>query len=317
MKIKKQLSRITALLTLLLSLVLSGCSGPGIYGLTVIAEDQLEVESGEQVYGDLILLEGQIQMEPLAETYGNLYIAGGSAQINGTVYGDVVLLFGDLELGNQGRIEGDLMISGGSSTIAPQAIVSGEISTAETTVALFEQGGEEETSNLGWLAAMGLLYVLAAYVFVRYRPQPVRRIQAVFLEHSLAALAMGLLGWVVLPSLLLLMISTLVLLPVALLLALALLLTIFFGWIALSLIMGERLAKLIKRPLSPGLAAAAGAVLLLVGIYLVSLIPLINVLTAGFLAIISLGAILLTRFGISAFSPPVDQTPQEPYSTET
>jgi hypothetical protein len=302
------------LLILLFALFLSGCSGPGIYGLTVIAEDQLIVGADERLYGNVVLIDGQLQMEQQSELFGNLYIAGGRAGINGTVHGNIILLLGDLALDEHARLEGDLSFSAGNLSIDPQAVVLGDVSTAETIAEMFAPDEREESSALGWFLPLGLLYVLFTYVFVRYRPRPVQRIRVVFQEHSLVALAMGLLGWVVLPSLLLLMISTFVLLPVALLLGFVLLLTILFGWIAFSLLLGERLAGLSNRPLSPQLSATAGAVLLLVGLYLVGLIPVLNLFTTGLLATLSLGAILLTRFGLTTFSPPVDNTPDELFS---
>lgn len=304
-------------LALLFSLLLSGCSQPGIYGLTIISAGELEVAANERLHGDVLLVDGALGMQPGSQLLGNLFIFGGRADIDGEVLGSVTMVFGELSLGQNAHVYGDLLLSGGAYAANPRAVIEGEVSTAETLVALFEQEENAPTLSLRWFVPLGLLYVLITYVFVRYRPRPVLRIQAVFREHTLAALALGLLGWVVLPSLLLLMVFTLVLLPVALLLGLSLLLTIFFGWIAFSLLLGERLSTWLDRRLSPETTAAVGAGLLLAGLYLVGSIPLLNVFITGLLATLSLGAILLTRFGLTTFSPPVDDTPTEMFRPES
>ena len=119
-------------------------------------------------------------------------------------------------------------------------------------------------------------------------------------------LAVGVLGLIVGLSLLVFMVFTVVLIPVALLVAMAGLLGTTLGLVSLGVLA-------VRRTLGPsafggriGLQAAIGSVALAVAVLLISGIPLVGELTVAVVAATALGAWLVTRFGTRRM--PVEQT---------
>ncbi|MDX1417032.1 MAG: hypothetical protein R3293_22700, partial [Candidatus Promineifilaceae bacterium] len=119
--------------------------------------------------------------------------------------------------------------------------------------------------------------------------------------HWLAAVAVGLLVLLVLPVLLVLMAFTVILLPLTLILAGLILLLLGVGFIALGSQLGGWLGRLAHRTARPGWATFGGTLLLL----LLFKVPLVGEVLVGGTAVLALGAMLLTRFGLRPYTPPL------------
>jgi hypothetical protein len=292
-------------------LFLSGCAVQDVYTLTLITGERLEIPPDEKLRGDVLLFDGDFVLEEGGLLTGNLFVLGGDAFVASEVQGEVVLLFGSLRLEPSALILGNLNLTGGVFSCADGAEIRGQI---ESGLSDHSSAQASRRSLSLWFVLMGGFGVsVTSYLFLRYRPLPVRRIQEVFLRHWLVAAAMGVLGFVVIPTLLLLMVFTVVLIPVVLILGLLLVFLLLLGWVAIGLTLGEWISGRLSRQLPPRWLAAMGALLLWVLYFLLERIPPIHFLVFGSLFTVSLGALLLTRFGFTRFTPPEEQSIQEKY----
>jgi cytoskeletal protein CcmA (bactofilin family) len=76
--------------------------------------------------GDAIVVVSGDVTVPRGETVDGIYIASGDLRLAGRVDGDVVLFAGDATV--SGRIDGDLITFGGQSRLLPRAYVGGDVS---------------------------------------------------------------------------------------------------------------------------------------------------------------------------------------------
>ncbi len=94
-----------------------------------------------------------------------------------------------------------------------------------------------------------------------------------------------------------------------------------FGWISLGMIVGARLSAALKLyTLSPAVTAALGTGVLTLAAHVIGWIPCAGWVTVGLLAMIGLGAVLLTRFGTRPYLsglPPAPVPPAPPAPTLT
>jgi len=72
----------------------------------------------------IVVISGDVTV-PRGETVDGIYIASGDLRLAGHVDGDVVLFAGDATV--SGRIDGDLVTFGGRARLLPRAYVSGDV----------------------------------------------------------------------------------------------------------------------------------------------------------------------------------------------
>jgi len=70
-----------------------------------------------------------------------------------------------------------------------------------------------------------------------------------------------------------------------------------FGWVAMGLQVGWRMAQAFKRDWHPATQAGLGTLVLSLVVYAVNLIPCVGFVFWVMLAVLGLGAVTLTRFG--------------------
>jgi len=100
---------------------------------------------------------------------------------------------------------------------------------------------------------------------------------------------------------------TIILIPFTILFAMALAIALFCGWIAVGLELGNRLAKAFKTTWTVPLATGLGTLLLtLVAAMLSWVLSCLSGVFVFLVAIIGLGSVILTRFGVKDY--PVSQT---------
>jgi hypothetical protein len=147
---------------------------------------------------------------------------------------------------------------------------------------------------------------LAAAATVRFIPHALGRVSRAATRQALVSGSLGLLVAVVAPALIVMMAFTVILVPLALLSLLAAGFVVAYGWIALGTALGNRLASRLHRPAGPSLRAFLGTWLFLLLLGVVELIPVAGSLLSLLVAIIALGAVLLTRFGTRTFVPAIN-----------
>lgn len=300
------------ILSLIVLSLLSACAGMERVTYTLITDGKHLLAPGESLPGEVVIGGGEFTIAEGARLTGSLFIVGGHVNLGGEVHGNVSVLLGEAILTPSARVGGDLQVSGGALTLAEGAQVAGRLVYEPTS-------DETQPRSLGRQVATLVLSALplsvAAYLSVRYRPQPLLRLRQALTGYPLASASMGLLGLVVFPTLLLLMVFTVLLIPAALIFGLGILLGILGGWLAMGLALGEALFRRLKRQARPEISALVGTAIFLIAASVLQAVPWLGLPLAGLAGILGLGALMLTRFGTRRFVP-AQQEDKDPLYVE-
>jgi hypothetical protein len=297
----------------------------------VVTGDDYTLEAGETLNGNLVVIGGTAIVEEGAVVTGQLVIFGGSATLSGTVEEDVVVFGGSLELTATAVVEGNLVRSGGSVRGEEGYEVRGSESQGFATPPLniptpVRPFAEDSVwwpvrglFNFIWQSMVALTTAIAAgllaLVIVLLLPEQTRRVSAAMLTAPILSGGVGLLTLIAVPALaVVLALATLLCFsPFSLLAMLIYGIALFFGWIAVGALLGERLAASTRwQNASPAVAAAAGAFLLTLVVSGLSVLPggeFLSSLMGLVVAAVGLGAVTLTRFGTQAYLPAPPTTP--------
>jgi hypothetical protein len=153
------------------------------------------------------------------------------------------------------------------------------------------------------LAALGALIIV-------FLPSQLKQVADVAEKSAAPSLGVGCLTWLVVPPLMILFVVTCLGIPLSLALAIAFVAAIVLGWIAISVIIGDRLLNALKvKNIVPILAMVVGILVL----WLVTSVPIVGWVVWLFIATLAVGAVALTRFGTRPYPPaalaPVAPTP--------
>jgi hypothetical protein len=296
-----------ALLLAVIAIVLSACGEQGSIGGLLVMEGRHTVESRATLYGDLLVLDGQVEVRRGGRITGSAFVLNGDVVIAGRVDGDVAVVGGRVRITDEATIAGGLRRGGGEVDQGPRASVGSELVSplaVDAIIGLTRPSAETDGVSPWTLVQLAVLALLAA-VAGRVAPRSIGRMSAAVRRQPLVPLAVGVLALFVGLSLLVFMIFTVVLIPVALLLAMASALGASLGAVALGVL-------LVRGVLGPGwlggrlgLQAAVGSTVVAAVVLLASRIPLIGELTVAGVGSIALGAWLVTRFGTREM--PVEQ----------
>jgi hypothetical protein len=226
---------------------------------------------------------------------------GGELYVDGDVQGDLNFLGGHLRLGPNARVNGVLNAGSQQVEISSQAVISGGVSV--TNGVDLSSAKRSRSNRLIWLLPEALGLSLLASLLVHFWPRPFRSLQRAALHYPLPSAAMGLLVSIVGPSLMVMMAFTILLVPMALLLFILMGACILYGWVAFGLAAGCWISFHLEKPLRPDQAAFLGTLLFVLGAGLLSFVPLVGPLLDLLLGLLSLGAVLFTRFGLREFVP--------------
>ena len=255
-----------------------------------------------------------------------MVVVGGSASVAGEIDGDVVVFGGDVVLRSTAVVDGDLVIIGGNVHRDSGAVVRGDEERVEFEG--FPNIGPLPTRlnfGRGWdgfsrsifdvfgdivvalaLAAIGLLVVL-------FWPKQTEMVGQAVLVAPLPSAGVGLLTGVVAVVLIVLLAITICLSPVAFLLGVAMLVAGIFGWIAIGLLVGQRLLEAFGvKGFTRLMAVAVGTLLISV----LRAIPCLGDLMGFVVGCAGLGAVVLTRFGRQTYPLPTRVPPAPPVLAE-
>lgn len=269
------------------------------------------IESGETVRGDVVAFGGPVTVERGAEVDGNVIAWGGPVTIAGQVTGDVTAWGGPVNLQDSAVVKGDVITIGGPIRRSPGAVVEGEITEGFRFDTLhsfrFEIPPEAPVPpvrpeigivsfilnllGIGFRAAGVAIIALLLLIFAPEHTNTVKQMTA---EQPIASLGVGVLTIIVGVLVLGVLIITICGIPIALILGLALLMASLFGWIALGVMVGERLLVALntERPL-PLISGVVGVLLLT----LLSALPCLGWLIGFVGGCWGLGAVVLSRGG--------------------
>jgi len=302
----------------LLALLLLASAGPvradGGEGAVVFGGDFI-LESGKELDGDLVVFGGNVTLKGDSFVRGAVFIMGGNAVVAGEVRDELVVFGGAVELKSTAVIGRDVVVVGGHLERAEGAVVKGKVMEGAAFPLSFRFGrvfrfpltgpnmvfpevGLRFFFNTVWgifkaivtalaLMALGLLVVL-------FLPRQTMMVTQAILTAPLPSLGVGFLTLVVAIGLTALLAITICLSPIALFTALATIAAGLFGWIAVGLLVGQKLLEGLKaQPVLPLLAVVVGVLLL----SLISALPCLGPLVSLGVVSLGLGGVVLTRCG--------------------
>lgn len=284
-------------------------------GKVIFGED-FTLESGEELGGDLAVFDGNVVLEEDSFVDGAVFIMGGNATVAGEIDDELVVFGGNVELKSTAFIGSDVVTWGGQVTQAEEAVVKGNV--VEGATVGFPRGLQFSRvfrfpptpgmvpleAGLGFffdtvmdifkaiitalaLMALGLLVVL-------FLPRQTALVAQAVFAAPLPSLGVGFLTLVVAIGLTTLLAITICLSPIALFIALMTIAAGFFGWIAVGLLVGQKLLEGLKAKEPTPLAAVVIGVLL---ISLIAALPCLGPLVLLGVVSLGLGGVVLTRFG--------------------
>ena len=304
---------------------------------TVIWNEDYTLEEDDWLDGDLIVFNGDVTLEPGSHVEGSVIIWNGSAEVDGTVERDLVVSGGDIALGDSARVKGNIVCSWSCDLDQePGAQVDGGIVEGipvpdlqidrvppapriPSLPALWDAGPGRV---LDWtvravrtLVAIVVIGAVAGLVALIW-PQQTAQVGRTVADAPGPSLGIGLLTSIAGTAFIIALAITICLSPVAVLAALALSAAGLFGWIAVGAVVGERLMRALNvQQIAPMWAAGLGALLItLIGTGLSAAFCLapIGWLMIFALGSVGLGAVVLTRFGTTAYTGSTSAAPIPP-----
>ena len=323
MHVARYCSLIFAVLLLVLTPICVSADGGGTQA--TFGQDFF-LENGDRLDGDLAVIGGRTYLKQGSILDGDVVKTAFAPGIYGNFGRDVVVLGGSVSLADSCVIEGDLVTFDGIRR-DPGAEIRGDlvdaaelgkslkylpsvIMGASGTLRQFPEPVAPRLGREGWgarvlraLATIAILLAVAALAVVLL-PDAVEQITGAMAGSALVSFGVGLLTILLSLLLLPLLVVICIGMPVAVVLALALMVGGLVAWVAAGKLIGERLLRALHGGEQAPLVQA------LVGVSLISALaqvrcvgPIFSILVLSW----GLGAIVLTRFGMTAYPLELDQ----------
>jgi hypothetical protein len=333
MKLKTNLIRITLLLAILL-LPTSAALAQSPGGDVVLFGQNYTLESGETQNGSVAVIGGNASAEEDTKINGDVALIGGNLSLLGDVKGDVAVIGGNLTI--SGTIDGNIVIIGGQALLSETAVVNGDISTIGGNVEK-EPGAEvtgnitnnappvinapdvpnvpnipnvpntPETPDVNvnvnplWNVAgkigQAFLVAIVGMLLTLFLQPQLDRVGGAITRQPFIAGGYGLLVFIIAPVVIFILAVTIILIPIALIVGLAIPLAWLFGMIALGQEVGDRFTKAINQTWAPVLSTGFGTFLLVLVTGFVSLVPCVGWLPSFLITLLAVGGVAMTWFG--------------------
>lgn len=304
-----------ALLAAVVGLLLAGCASdaaPGRYTVTLVNENEHVVGADAPALGDLVVLGGAVTLEAGSELDGSIYVLGGEAHIAGRLDGTLTAFAGAARLSSTAVVTGDVVEAGAEVVRDPGAVVLGSVVQETNPASAIDAGaGLGLGAQLLWSAGVVLAMACLAWLTSRAAPRPLARVASAS-RYPVVAGALGALVLVAALPLLTAMVFTLFLIPVVLIVVLVLGLAAAYGVIGIGRLLGQAIVDKRKWALGGPAATALGSAVLTTALLLVGRIPILGFSTTAVTAMVTVGAVFLTGFGLRSYTPPADLDERTP-----
>ena len=269
------------------------------------------IASGAHVLRDVVSFGGDVVIEEGARIDRDIVIFGGTLDVSGRVGRGITMFGGRVILQPGSVVERDVLVFGGSTDKREGAVVRGSFTRGTGIRPPFTGFNPYGFNGFGFFADLfgGLVTALAiaalgALVLV-FLPAQTQQVSTTAAQSALRSLGVGCLTWLLAPPLMLLFIVTCLGIPLAAILGVLLVAAVLFGWIAVSLFLGEKLLRAFKTvTIVPIVAMIVGLLIL----WLLTELPILGGLISIFVASLALGAVVLTRFGTQPYPPVASAT---------
>ncbi|MCJ7695792.1 MAG: polymer-forming cytoskeletal protein [Anaerolineaceae bacterium] len=269
--------------------------------------------SNETLEGNLLLMGGIATLETSSIVSGDVTILGGVLEADGTIQGDLTVLGGTVTLKDHAILEGNLNAQAGYVSQSENAIIEGKFSeTLERFPLNFLNKASSPLSGLKtntWSTGLDLVWNIAKFLIqalvlsalsilmVLLMPKPVDTVINAMVTKPWSSVGYGFLTGFALPLIALILAVTILLAPISFLALVGFVLSILFGWLIVGFEIGNRLQIMFKAKWHPALSAGLGTLLLTLLAKGVSLIPCIGWILPFIVAVIGLGAVIVTIWG--------------------
>lgn len=277
--------------------MLSPCTSthslPSIGGGVTIHSNEVQC-SDLTVVGGSIIIEGTLR--------GNILAFGSSVLIDGGVFGDITLFGGSVTLRSGAHVYGTLHLYGSQEVKDNGAYLNGIDDHSRHS---WFSGLQALSFPFWFLFVMIPLGLLSAWLL----PEHSMFVRATIEQHWRRSLLLGLVTLLLAPVLLLILLSSIIAIPVALIVLLVLFAGWAFGIIAVSRSIGEQiLHAMSSRPISRRESFVA-IVLGLLALSIFGSLPMLGWLISIAASLIGLGGVLLSRFGTRLYGRPKQPLP--------
>jgi len=203
----------------------------------------------------IVVISGDVTVDR-GETVRGVYIGSGDARIDGRVSGDVVVLSGDVVVA--GTIEGDLYTAGGRALLLPSAEVTGDVSYADehpqvsNAARVHGDVSKKSVPDLGGIALVGgfifwlaisVSMALLGLLLLLVAPRAAEAIQTRARERIGPTIAIGIAIAIALPIGAVIAAVTILGLPLAILVALAIVPLGAVAYVSAAWALGRRVMK--------------------------------------------------------------------------
>ena len=203
----------------------------------IVVSGPVDVPRGEEV-GDVVVVDGRVRVAGRAT--GDVVAVSGALRVSGTVEGDVVVLSDRARLAPGARVEGDLIYGDERPLVPSGATVEGDVQKADVDDVLSPLGGFIGAVAL-WLA-FSVSTLFAGLLLLLLAPRALEAARAAARARTGAAVGWGLLLFFGVPILALLAFLTIVGIPLAIALLLAVFPLYVLGYVTSAWLLGRRLA---------------------------------------------------------------------------
>jgi hypothetical protein len=283
-------------------------------GSLVVIGGNATIEKGAIVNGDIVVIGGNLVAD--GESKGSVVIIGGNATISSKASGDVVTIGGQTTLTKTAVVKGNVVTFGGHLTQEEGSEVAGDVINNAPPINIPDVPGVPEVPgvpnspeppnfnlnvNPVWelMNVIGRALAIAAIAMLLtlfLQPQ-MERVSDAVMKQPLLAGSFGLLTVVLAPLAIIIMAVTIILIPVAFIVALILPLAWLFGMIAIGQEVGERFTKAINQVWSPVLSNGFGAFLLVLVVGFIGMVPCFGWLLSFLVTLVAFGGVVMTWFG--------------------
>jgi hypothetical protein len=292
-----------------------------VFGGTYVLTD------GETLTGNLVILGGAVTLEKNSTVQGDAALIGGTLDADGKINGNLVIVGGVAKLAANSVVNKDVFTIGGTLDRAAGSQILGDVDSfggapfsldiPNTPVGPDMPGMPHYPSPVSFL--WQVIYFFGSVIFsaavamliALLWSNPTQRVANAIRTNPVGTGGFGCLTLIVAPGLLLLVAITIILSPLSVLGILLLVAAAIFGWTAINLEVGNRLARLFKVDWSAPVAAGIGALVFNLVVFGLAYIPCLGGTLVFLVLLFALGGVLVTRFGVHEY-PEVAAVPVHP-----
>ncbi len=291
----------------------------------IVFGESYTLESNETLDGNLVVMGGVATLEESSVVTGDVAVLGGVLDANGTILGNLAVISGTATLGDNALVEGNIFAPSGFVNISEQTEIYGTITEdfldhfnfnnlniGSPPVKVLQNNsrsfGVNLLVNLLRFLAQTLVLATLSMLMILIMPKPAETIAKAIINQPWPVIGFGLLTILALPIAALILAITLILAPVSLLALVAFAISILLGWLVAGYEIGNRMQVMFKAKWHPAISAGLGTLVLSLLARGANLIPCIGWILPFFVAVVGLGAVIITIWGTKPYPRQIGET---------